>query len=206
MSETKRQVLQMLHNGAITATEAARLLDAMRLRPQVPPAHAPAPVAEAGPAPEVPESHALEAEPALETARSETDAPHAGAPAMSDRLARARELWRFPFGVGLLVMGVAALGMVTNYDNLGYISLTFVGLWGRVCRCGAPGGDRPVGAHRRVDGPGRARAQHRLSPQPAAADPPGGVGVIPGAALHGGALARGRPGSTPARRGGRALA
>ncbi|GAB4440926.1 MAG: hypothetical protein Kow00120_09240 [Anaerolineae bacterium] len=133
MSETKRQVLQMLYNGAITAAEAARLLDAMGLRPETSPAHTPASVTVAEAATEVPESHAREAEPAAappETARSETDAPHAGAPAMSDRLARARELWRFPFGVGLLVMGVAALGMVTNYDNLGYISLTFVGLWG----------------------------------------------------------------------------
>ncbi len=155
MNEATRQVLQMLHNGVITADEAARLLNAMGETVAIEMARAGSlsPLSDQGIAEEAGATVAEALEdatgavtlhrPHIEPAGAAGIAPLAptpnathtgdappGPPGVAEDLARLREFWRFPFGVSLIVMGAVALGMVSNYDNFGFITPTFVCLWG----------------------------------------------------------------------------
>lgn len=147
MSETLRQILHMVRDGAITAEEAGRLLKAIdggATGANAVTAAAPAPAAV------VPADGEVSAPPAsLVLAKPAVggDAGSAGgmgneaqnpdtykttpspAPATVD-LASLRRLWRLAFGVGAAIMAAAAVGMATSYRAQGGLTAAFLILWG----------------------------------------------------------------------------
>ena len=134
MDSARAQVLRMLHNGAINAEEAARLLNAIgnsaaggttvaNAAQLSASAHA---GAQSGPAP-APTTHAEQPE-------AESAAPPASAAATAFpppcEVALIGQLCRAVLAFSLAAMAGAAVGMASSFGSLSYITPWFVFLWG----------------------------------------------------------------------------